>query len=75
MSDLPISKEDMAKLMRFAQTDAGRQLLAYLQKNHSAELRSAMEQAASGNLVQAKNTARRLLDSPETRALLEKLGR
>ena len=75
MSDLPISKQDMAELMRLAQTDAGKKLLAYLRKTDSQRLRKAMTQAASGDLDQAKQIAKQLLSSPEARALLEQLGR
>lgn len=75
MSELHISKEDMAELRRLANTQAGQQLYRYLRKNNSQELKTAVEKAAAGDLSQAKQIAKALLSSPEAKTLLDQLGR
>lgn len=64
----------MQDAMRLASTPAGRQLLAILQQSDSAAMRSAMEQASSGNYEQAKQVLGPLLASPEVQKLLQQLG-
>lgn len=61
--------------MRLAATPAGQQLLALLQKNGGDSLQQAMNQAASGNYDQAKASLASVLADPETKKLLEQLGR
>ncbi len=66
-----ISMEDAIKL---AESDAGKQLIALLQKSNSESVRSAMDQAAAGDYGKAKQTLSSILSSPEVRALLKQLG-
>lgn len=75
MSEFPLSREEMARLMRLAQTDAGQQLINYLKQSNGPALRSAAQQAAAGNYETAKQIAKDLLSSPEAKDLLKKLGR
>lgn len=64
----------MQDAMRLASTPAGQQLLALLQQSDTAALRSAMEQASTGNYEQAKQVLGPLLNSPDVQKLLQQLG-
>ena len=75
MSDLPFSQKDLDQLRRIANTDAGRQLIRYLQETQGDTLKEAIREACSGNYTQAKKLAKSLLSSPEARELLRQLGR
>ncbi len=66
---------DIQKAMALAATPAGQKLLQQLQSQRGAEVQTAMEQAASGDLEAAKKALAGLMASPEIRALLEQLGR
>lgn len=59
---------------RIAQSDAGRQLYSALQRKDSDLFQQAMGQAASGNFDQVKQTMSALLEDPEIRELLSRLG-
>ncbi len=65
----------MQQAMHLAQTPAGQQLIALLQKNGGADLQQAMAKAAAGDYEQAKNAISAALSSPEAQALLNQLGR
>lgn len=73
--DKNFHKISVQDAMKLAQSDAGKQLLAHLQQQNAAEVRSAMSQASAGNYEQAKQTINALLSDPQTKALLEQLGR
>ena len=75
MSQLPFSQKDMDELRRIANTDAGRQLVKYLQKHQGSALKSAVREASAGNYSEAKELAKSLLSSPEARELLRQLGK
>ena len=62
------SAEDVKK---FAQSDAGRQLMALLQQKDS----DAVRQAQAGNYEEALTRLSGILDSPEAKQLLKNLGR
>ena len=64
---------DMTELFRLAQTPAGRQLIAMLQKSGGARLNEAIAKAAAGDYAQAKETLSDLLSSPEAQVLLKEL--
>ena len=59
--------------MQLAQSDTGKQLLALLQQRQSDVLSNAMEQAASGDYQQVKQTVSGLMADPEIKALLDRL--
>lgn len=59
---------------RIAQSDAGQQLYSALQRKDSDLFQRAMDQAASGNFGQVKQTMSALLEDPEIRELLSRLG-
>ena len=65
----------MSEAMHLAQSDAGKDLLAQLQKTHGATLQTAMAQAQSGDLEQVKKTLSSLLSSPEGQQLMETIRR
>lgn len=65
-----ISMEDARKL---AQTEAGQKLLSLLQAQNPQQLRSAMEQAASGEYEQLKKTLVTFMASEQAQALLKQL--
>ena len=64
----------MEQLQQLAQSDAGRQLMAYLQSRDSGQLQAASEKAAQGNFGEAAQALSAMLSSPEARELLKKLG-
>ena len=63
------------EIMQLANSDAGRQLIAYLQQQNGKQVNAAMEQAAAGDYSQAKRTVNELLSDPKTMQLLEQLRR
>ena len=64
----------MEEAMRMAQSDAGQQLLAFLQQTQGQQLQNAMDQAAAGVYEQVRRTMQTMLASPEAQAILKKLG-
>lgn len=64
---------DMSELMRLAQSPAGQQLIALLQRSGGQELQNAVEKAAQGDYGQAKQALSSLLSNPQAQALLKKL--
>lgn len=60
--------------VRFANSDAGKQLFALLQQTRSRELNSAMEQAAKGDMAKAKEAMQSLIEDPMVRQLLNQMG-
>ena len=64
---------DLSRLMQLAQSPAGQQLIAALQKNGGAELQSAMVKAAAGDYSQAQKIISTLLSTPEARRLLSRM--
>ena len=59
--------------MRLAQTPEGRQLFSLLQSTQPSALQQAMDNAASGDMEQLKQTVQSFLQSREAMALLEKM--
>ncbi len=64
---------DMESAMKLAQSDAAKQLFALLRTANAQQLQSAMDQAASGDLTQAKETLQELLSSTQAKQLLRQL--
>ena len=65
----------MAEAMKLAQSDAGKNMFAQLQKSHGSTLQAAMEQAQAGNMEQVRQTLSALLSSPEGQALMDTIRR
>lgn len=64
---------NISELIRMAQTPAGQQLIALLQKQDGVQLQRAIAYAVSGDYNRAKDALSKLLSSPEAQALLRKL--
>lgn len=64
---------DLSELIRLAQTPAGRQLIALLQKQGSSRLQKALASAASGDYTNAQAILSELLASPDAQVLLKEL--
>ena len=71
MSDFEHAMQEARKL---SGTPEGKQLAALLQQLGGTDMQQAMEQAASGDFRQAKQAIMQLMQNPEARSLLEKLG-
>ena len=65
----------MEDALRMAQSEAGQQLFAMLRSQNGAAIDQAMEQAASGDYSQVKQTLSSLLSSPQIKTMLEQMGR
>ena len=65
------SQEDARRLANSADAQ---QLLALLQRNNGEQLRTAMNQASTGDFDQVKKTLSAALADPEVRTLLQRLG-
>ena len=64
----------MQDAMALAGTPIGQQLLTLAQQKGGKDLQKAMEEAAAGNLDQAKESLSSLLADPQIKALLSQLG-
>lgn len=64
----------MEEVMRLANSPAGQQLLAMLQRSDGDRVQQAADMAAAGDYAQAAKTLRSMLSSPEAQALLKQLG-
>lgn len=60
--------------MRLANSPAGKQLMALLQKQPKEALNAAADQAAAGNLDAAKASLQAILSSKEAQAFMAQLG-
>lgn len=64
----------MEELARMAESPAGQQLLAMLRQSGGPQMQQAAEKAAKGDYADAMVLARKLMEDPQTRALLKQLG-
>lgn len=63
----------MQEALRLAKSDAGQQLLALLHSSHGDAVRSAMDCAKAGDMVQAQQALSAFLSDPQAQALLKQL--
>lgn len=63
----------LQEAMRLAQSDAGQRLIALLQATQGDALRTAMDQASSGDYTNAQKTMQSLLADDRARELLQQL--
>lgn len=68
-----ISDFSMDNAAKLANSDAGKRLLTHLQQQNSSALQQAMAAASAGDMAAAKSAIAKLLDDPQTAALLGKL--
>ena len=71
MSDFDHAMREARKL---AGTPEGKQLAALLQQLSGNKMQQALDQAAAGNFQQIKEEVMHLMQDPEARSLLDKLG-
>lgn len=71
MSDFDHAMQEARKL---SGTPEGKQLAALLQQLGGTNMQQALDQAAAGDFRQAKQAIMQLMQNPEARALLNKLG-
>lgn len=64
---------DMSDILRLAQSPAGQQLIALLQKTGGTDLQNAVSKASAGDYAQARQSLSSLLSNPEVQALLKQL--
>ena len=64
----------MQEAMRFVNSPAGQQLLALLQRSGNEDLQKAMQLAAKGELIQAKDALKGISQDPQVQRLLKKMG-
>lgn len=62
------------KAMQFANTPAGRQLIAMLQQADHSQIQKAMSQASTGDFFSAQKTLSNILSSPEAQKILKQMG-
>ena len=72
MSDFSKAIQEAKKL---AGTPDGKQLAALLQRMGGPDMQQSMDAAAAGDLRQAQQVLSALMNNPEAKALLERLGR
>ena len=63
----------MADAMKMAQSDAGKELFALLQSTQGDRLRSAMDQAALGDMEQVKKTMQEMMASKQAQDLFSRM--
>ena len=69
------SNQDMIReAMRMARSEEGQRLLKLLQQSDGPQLNQAMQSAAEGNYDSAKHILNSLMQDPQTRQLLQKMG-
>ena len=56
-----------------ANSTAGQELLAALNRSHPEEMNQAFAQAAAGNYTQLKLTLEKLMASPEAKTMVDRL--
>lgn len=64
----------MQDAMRIMNSPAGKELMDLLKNSTDPAVRTAMEQAAGGNMEQAQSAVQKLAASAEIRQLLKKAG-
>lgn len=62
------------KAMQFANTPAGKQLIAMLQQADHSQIQKAMSQASAGDFNDVQKTLSSILSSPEAQKLLKQMG-
>ena len=67
------SEFSIQQAMKMANSDAGRQLIALLKATHGEDLQGVMNQAAAGNVNEAKSMLEKMMSDPQAKKLMEKL--
>ncbi len=69
----PMDGFSREKALAFAQSDAGKKLIALLQQTKPQELQKVIDQAAAGNLEEAKKGVSALLSDPRAKSFVEEM--
>lgn len=64
----------MQEALRIAKSPEGQKLIQLVRQSDPGKLQQVLTSAASGNFNQAKDTLTALLDSPEAKELLSRMG-
>ena len=65
----------MQEAMRLAQTEAGKQLVELLRRGNPQQLQQVLDSATRGDLAQAQQKLNQLLQDPQARQLMDRLGK
>ena len=68
-------ERNIQQARKLAQSPEGQQLAARLQHLGGGNMQQAMDAAAAGNMAPARQVLNALMQDPEARSLLEKLGK
>lgn len=71
MSDFDHAMDEARKM---AQTPQGKHLASMLQQLGGTSVRQAMDAAAAGDMIQAKQLLTQLMQDPQMQQILEQLG-
>ena len=66
---------NLQEALRLAKSPAGQQLLAMLKQSNADQVQKATDQASAGDYTAAMATVKQILNTPEGKDLLKKLGR
>ena len=65
----------MQEALRLAQTEAGKQLVELLRRGNPQQLQQVLDSATRGDMAQAQKKLNQLLQDPQARQLLDRLGK
>ena len=65
---------DISRLLQLARSPEGQQLMRLLQSSSPEALRTEAAQASRGDMTKAGKTLSPLLEDPQVKSLLQKLG-
>ena len=65
----------MQEALRLAQTEAGKQLVELLRRGNQQQLQQVLDSATRGDMAQAQQKLNQLLQDPQARQLLDRLGK
>lgn len=65
----------MQEALRLAQTEAGKQLVELLRKGNPQQLQQVLDSATRGDMAQAQQKLNQLLQDPQARQLMDRLGK
>lgn len=64
---------DYSQLLKIANSPAGQELIALVQKNADEQFQAAMRQAQAGDYSQAQSIISQILSTPEAKELMKKI--
>ena len=70
----PQQNFSIEQAIKFSESPAGKQLISLLQKQGNVNLNKAQQQAASGQMDEARKSLSSLLSDPQIQRLLKEFG-